>query len=108
MKVATEKVNNFMVCRIAGEINLETSPELRKVCSQVIESGEKNVIVNFKEVGYIDSSGLATLIELFQKIKDKGGNLRLCSLVSKVKGVFELTKLDKVFKIVPTEEEALR
>lgn len=108
MKYTQIKKNNSTVCTLSGEINLESSPDLRKFCAQLLAKGEKNMILNFKDVSYVDSSGLATLIELFQKIKEKSGSLKLCSLSDKVKGVFELTKLDRVFKICPSEEDALR
>jgi len=108
MKCTQAKKNNTVVCALSGEINLDTSPELRKFCAGLLAKGEKNMVLNFKDVGYVDSSGLATLIELFQKIKEKSGSLKLCSLSDKVKSVFELTKLDRVFKICPSEEDALR
>jgi anti-sigma B factor antagonist len=65
-------------------------------------------VVNLLNVAYVDSSGLATLVEAHQKIKSAGGKLKLTNLSPKVKGLFEITKLEKLFDIQPNEEEAVK
>ena len=107
MKISQEQKNDVMVCKIEGEINLNTSPELRKTFDGFITNNVKKVIVNFSDVGYIDSSGLATLIELFQRLKKIDGKLRICDMQEKVKNVFEITKLHKLFEIYDSQEMAL-
>jgi anti-sigma B factor antagonist len=107
MKINQEQKNDVMICKIEGEINLNTSPELRKIFDTTINKNIKKVLVDFSQVGYIDSSGLATLIELFQRLKKIDGKLRICDMQDKVKNVFEITKLHKLFEIYDSQEMAL-
>ena len=108
MKIREEKFNDAVVCFLEGEININNSPELRKVFDGLIEKSQKKVIVNFSAVSYIDSSGLATLIEMFQRLKKIGGSLRFSNMEQKIRNVFEITKLHKLFEIFDTQEAALK
>ena len=107
MKVSQDKKNDVVICKIDGEINLNTSPELRKAFEGVVHQNIKKVVIDFGGVPYIDSSGLATLIELFQRLKKIDGKLRICDMSEKVKNVFEITKLHKLFDIYDSQEVAL-
>ena len=108
MKISEEIEKDAVVCAIEGEINITTSPELRKLFDKFIRSNIKKVIIDFKNVSYIDSSGLATLIEMLQRLKKIEGSLKLVSMPQKIKNIFEITKLDKLFEIFETKEEALK
>ena len=108
MKIRDEKINDATLCILEGEINISTSPELRKACDVLIKNNEKKVLMDLSEVSYIDSSGLATLIEMLQRLKKTGGRLRLSNMNDKIKSVFEITKLYKLFEIFDTRDSALK
>jgi len=108
MKIKEEKSNEVAICALEGEININNSPELRKAFDSIIKRSEKKVLVDFSNVSYIDSSGLATLIEMFQRLKKTGGRLRFSSMGQNVKNIFELTKLHKLFEIFDTKDAALK
>jgi len=108
MKIAYDKKNDVTVCRVEGEININTSPELRKAFDSFININAVKILMDFNGVSYIDSSGLATIIELLQRLKKIGGKFRICSMNQKVKNVFEVTKLHKLFEIFDNEEAALK
>lgn len=108
MKVREEKNNNTLICMLEGEINISSSPELRKAFEAIIQRNEKKVLVDFSGVSYIDSSGLATLIEMFHRLKKIGGSFRLCNMDRKIKNIFEVTKLHKLFAIFENREAALK
>jgi anti-sigma B factor antagonist len=107
MKI-TELVNSpaLCVCSIEGEINITTSPELRKFCGKMLDNKTPLVVLDMGNVSYIDSSGLATLVEILQRLKRQGGALRLAALQKKVHDLFEVTKLEKLFEIFDTLEKA--
>ncbi len=107
MKILTEGHGECTVCKIEGEINLNTSPELRKAFDNFVRNNVKKIVVDFSGVPYVDSSGLATLIELLQRLKKVGGALRICCVPEKVKNVFEITKLHKLFDIFDDQASAL-
>jgi anti-sigma B factor antagonist len=103
-----EKRNDITICKLEGEITINNSDELRRAFDQIIKRNEKKVLADFTAVSYIDSSGLATLIEMFQRLKKIGGRLRFYGLDQKIKNIFEVTKLHKLFDICDTQESALK
>ena len=108
MTIKEEKLNEVLICVLEGQITMNNSPELRKAFDNIIKRDEKKVILDFSQVSYIDSSGLATLIEMFQRLKKIAGNLRFSNIDQKVKSVFEITRLNKIFDIFETREMALK
>ena len=108
MKISEEKLNDILICKTEGEININTSPELRKAFDEYIRKGMKKVLIDFSSVTYIDSSGLATLIELLQRLNKIGGKLNIFNVSEKIKNIFEVTKLHKLFKIYENRDEALK
>jgi anti-sigma B factor antagonist len=95
-----------LVC-IEGDFDFHSSPELRKELTKLAENQTKKILVDLTQVNYIDSSGLATFVELFQRMKRYGGKLILFNLAQSVRSVFEIAKLDTIFHLVNSREEAL-
>lgn len=108
MQIKIEERDGIKVCLAEGDIDINTSPQVKKAFDKLMQSKSEKVLINLQKVAYIDSSGLATLVEILKNIKNFGGKLKLCSLSNKVKSLFEITKLEKLFDIVDTEEEALQ
>ncbi len=107
MQIKERKVGDITVLEFDGEIDLDSSPEMRKKFDELIKNNIIKIIINFKNVSYIDSSGLATIIEMLQRLKKIQGELRMSNLPQKIKNLFEITKIDKLFQMYLTEEEAL-
>lgn len=107
MNIKEQKNNDVVICVLEGEVDINTSPELRKTFDGIVKANEKKVLVDFSGVSYIDSSGLATLIEMFQRLKKIGGSLRFCNMSGKVKNIFEITKLFKLFEVFDTSQDAI-
>lgn len=108
MQIKQEDKNGILVCYIIGEMDIDTSPQVKKAFDSFIRAKTEKIILNFKDVSYVDSSGLATLVEILKEMKSYGGKFKLTNLSTKVKNLFEITKLEKIFDIVPGEEEALK
>ncbi len=90
-----------------GDLDFHSSPDVRSELSKLVDKQTKTILIDLKKVGYIDSSGLATFVELFQKMKRYGGILILYHLSQGVRSVFEIAKLDSIFKLAKDESEAL-
>jgi len=108
MNIKIDQKNNVWVCRMNGEIDINTAPQIKKVFDKMLSEKREKILINFEEVSYVDSSGLATLVEMLKNIRSYGGKLKLSSLSSKIRSLFEITKLEKLFDISNDEEEALR
>jgi anti-sigma B factor antagonist len=106
MDIAEKRSNDMVICSVSGDIDINSSPQIRKSFDKIIDGKTMKIIINLSGVSYIDSSGLATLVEILKKTRNYGGKLRLSNLAAKVKSLFEITKLEKLFDIYDTEEEA--
>ena len=104
MDVKSFEKDGVRVFKVNGEINLSTSPALKK---QFEQTPSAKLLIDLEQVAYVDSSGLATLVEILKKMKSKGGSLGLSGMSDKVRSLFEITKLDKLFLIVGSQDEAV-
>jgi len=108
MEVTQKQKGGVMVCRVKGEIDIDTVPELKGKFREIVESKCRKVLLDFSGVKYIDSLGMVSLIGLSKDLKIFGGAVFLSNLSPKISSIFSITGLEKVFKIYETEEEALR
>lgn len=92
--------------RVAGEVDLHTSPVLRERLLALLDHGPQRVIVDLSEVAYVDSSGVGTLVELKRRLDRSGGRVVLVGMQPRVRSVFEITRLDRFFTVVATLDEA--
>ncbi len=104
MEVKSLQQDGVMIFQVHGEINISTSPDLKKAFEK---QATRKIVVDLERVSYIDSSGLATLVEMLKKTKSQGGALGLAGMTDKVKSLFEITKLDKLFFISQNQQEAV-
>jgi anti-sigma B factor antagonist len=95
------------VLPLKGEIDLHVSPSVTASLNQIIEKKPERLVVDLSEVTYIDSAGLAALIEAMQKVEGYGGKFLLAGLQETVRSIFEISRLDQVFQIFPDADAAL-
>ena len=91
---------------LTGEVDLNSSPQLRSRLLELIESHVGRLILDLAGVDYMDSSGVGTIVELKRKLERRGGQVVLARLQPRVRSVFEITQLDKFFTIVNDLDEA--
>ena len=92
---------------VEGQLIVGNRQELKQQVLDRLEGGDRKFVIDFANTGYIDSSGLGVLVSLSKKIREQGGELRLSSLNEDLRTLFELTKLDTLFRIADTKEKAL-
>jgi anti-sigma B factor antagonist len=85
---------------VQGDVTIQTSPELRDVLKPLFVAEQKEIHMYLSEVNFMDSSGIATLVEGLQWARDTQGRFVLHQLQDTVRDVFTLAKLDTVFDIV--------
>ncbi|MBI3695547.1 MAG: STAS domain-containing protein [Acidobacteria bacterium] len=97
------------VIEIQGDIDLKTSPQVRAAILDLFEKrGQERVILDLKGVNYIDSSGVASLVEGLQQAKKHKARFILSCLNQAPRHVLDLTRLTSVFEITQTVDEALK
>lgn len=108
MNLKTELNGAVMVVLVREErLDAHNSEDLKAEINRLFETGTKELLVDLKEVRFIDSSGLGVLVSGFKNAATHQGSIKLCSLQTQVKSMFELTRLHRVFDIYQTMDEAL-
>lgn len=90
--------DGFIVIALDGEIDLDTAPTVRKALLDHLKKG-KSLLIDLAQVSYIDSSGIASLVEGLQMARKQGRDLALVAVSQRVHRVLELARLDKVFTL---------
>ncbi|MAC19201.1 MAG: anti-anti-sigma factor [Phycisphaerae bacterium] len=97
-----------VVVRPLGEVDLASSPQLRAKLTELIGGKPTRMILDLSQVSYMDSSGVATLVEAMQQCRRNSATLALAGLQTRVRSVFEIARLDTVFDIQNDLESALK
>ena len=106
MKISVRDVGNAKVVEVEGDVDLGTSPVFRRTLFEAL-SQAATVALNLQTIRYIDSSGIATLIEALKNSQRLNKDFVLFGLSPAVLVVFRLTHVSRIFKIFETEQEAL-
>ena len=106
---ATRVEGDAVLVTVRGEIDRHNSPELRNALLEMLNQRQpKRLILNLAQVPYMDSSAIAVLVEALQKLRKIGGKLYLTNLQPRVKGLLEIARLDTIFVLAATDDEALK
>lgn len=101
----TENIGELVLVRVSGEVDLSWSQQVRRAILDALAKA-KAVGVELSEVSYIDSSGIAALVEGFQNARGRGQRFALIAASKSVRSVLELARLDRVFPMVDSIEAA--
>lgn len=105
--VSRETQGEYILVRLSGEVDLSWSQQVRQEVLAALEQSNA-VAVELSEVSYIDSSGIAALVEGFQNARGKSQQFVLIAVSAAVRAVLELARLDRVFLLFPDLETARR
>ena len=105
LQVTTQ--GDVVIIAIDGQLIVGNRQELKQQVLDRVEAGARKVVVDFAGAGYIDSSGLGVLVSLAKRLRELGGDLRLANLNEDLLTLFELTKLDSLFGIAASRDQAV-
>jgi anti-sigma B factor antagonist len=108
MNVRTEHRGATVIVAPEGDVDLARSPALREALKKAQADRPERVVVNLEGVEYMDSSGVATLVEALQAARRTRSRMVLCGLQDRVRSIFEIARLDTVFSISGSLDEALQ
>ncbi|HLH17520.1 MAG TPA: STAS domain-containing protein [Bryobacteraceae bacterium] len=109
LKANVRRAGDVAIIDLAGRITLgEGSGLLRTTIKDLLAAGQKHILVNLKDVTYLDSAGLGELVGAYASVTNAGGNIKLLHPQSKVHDLLQITKLLTVFVTFDDEHEALR
>ena len=108
MEIEVEKVDADAVIKLSGRLDMKTSPDLRKTALILYTKGEcKNLTIDLANVPYIDTAGLATLLEILVTAKEQCAQLTLSGLDEKVRYLIDVNGLMGFFRIDGSAQEKL-
>lgn len=87
-----------------GIIDSAGGDRIRQNVSDCLDAGASTILIDFEKITFMDSSGLGAMVTTFKNVKAKGATLYLCTLSDQIKIIMEITRLDKVFSILPDRE----
>lgn len=100
-------VSETMVVKLSERVDTFSAPELRAYFDELLEQGTRNFIIDLDEVSFLDSAGLAALVQLLKHARQAGGDVGVVLPENEnVQRIFKLTKFDRVFNIFTTVSAA--
>ena len=106
LEIQIEEMSDGVIVRPIGDVDLGCAATLRQRLKEVQNDNPDRLVIDLSAVPYMDSSGVATLVEAMQIARRIDTKLILCALQAKVRSIFEIARLDMVFAIVDNVEEA--
>ncbi len=108
MELDMHEARGVTVLALQGRITMgEGDIALREAVSDLLETGTRNILIDLGKVTFIDSFGIGQLIGCFVTVTNQGGLLKLCELSSRMSSILQITKLNTVFEVYPSEAEAM-
>ena len=107
MTIEQTKVGGKVVLHVVGRMDAENATQFERHCESCMAEGFTSLIADLGDLAYISSMGLRSVVVTAKKLRDKGGELRLCRLTGLVRQVFEITRINQVLPPYDSVESAL-
>jgi anti-sigma B factor antagonist len=106
MELVVERLESAAVVTVSGDVDAASAHLLREAFDELVANGEHRFVIDLAGVAFMDSSGLASLVQLFKRVRIGEGDVRICALQPAVLRIFELVRLTRVFELFDTAEDA--
>jgi len=106
MDIQVESQGDRRIVHIQGKITFEYCPVLQSSLDSAVDQGVREVVIDFKDVPFIDSSGVGEVLRLFKRMKDGNGEVVLLNPNRKLRDLFSMYRFDRFMKIRPEERDA--
>lgn len=107
-KTQTRRINaQTAVVELHGDIDIYSAQKAKAVLGELLDEGCNRLVINLRHASYLDSSGLGMLVGTLRRVREQEGKMRLAALPSRVRRLFEITRLTYAFPIDASEEEAM-
>lgn len=108
MKAKVREIGKVAVVDLSGKITIGAGDvQLREAVVELLEKGDRNILLNLERVSYMDSAGIGELVACYKRAKERDGVVKLVNPTGKVYDLLQLTKLEEIFDVYRDEKEAL-
>ena len=109
LTIKTRQEGNVTIMDLSGKITLgENTGILREELRNLMAQGRKNIVLNMKDVTYVDSAGLGELVGAYTTATNQGGSVKLLHLQGKMRDLMQITKLHTIFPAFEDEHQAVQ
>jgi len=108
MQILDERHGDVRIVTIDDHLDTTSAPLLERALDELIDKGDRQILIDCGPLRYVNSAGLKTLLLVAKRLESSGGELVLCALAPNVQMVFGMIGFDRIMKIAPSREEALR
>ena len=106
LDIHTEDISDGILVRLTGTITMSCAALLRQRLGKIQEDRPARLVIDLGAVPHMDTSGIATFVEVLQHARHTGSTLILCAVNDHVRRILEIARLDTVFSIVDTVQDA--
>jgi len=103
----TTSQDNVTIIALKGELDLSCVEEVKPVFLGLLDEDHPNIVIDMKELEFMDSSGLSLIVEVFKRVRVGKGDMKLARLNDSVTKLFEMTRLNQVFEIYDSVPESV-
>ena len=107
MDIEVTRSGQATVVMPKGELDLAAATQLKETLASLIDKGQAELVLDLTAMSYVDSSGLAALVDGMKRARANGGDIKLCGLQPDVRSIFDMTRLIKVMEVFLTRAEAV-
>ncbi|OVE80530.1 hypothetical protein BVY03_06115 [bacterium K02(2017)] len=107
MKLNLAKENDVTILSGTGSLDVSVQNHLKDRIDETIHAGVKDLIFDFSEITFIDSSCLGILVSATKNLRESKGDIKLSNLSEDVRSIFQITRLDRIFEIFDLKNEAI-
>src|ERR687894_2418041 len=108
MELSVRENQGVTVVMVSGEMDAGNSTQLREELDHLLAEGSRKLVIDLGKVGFMNSSGLATLVRYYKLARSNCGDISLAALQPKVRQAFQLSRLDRVFDLQPDVTRAVQ
>ncbi|MFP4468613.1 MAG: STAS domain-containing protein [Bacteroidales bacterium] len=108
MNVTKEELNDHLLLTVDGRLDTTQSDAFEKEMMQVLEEGNKKIIMDCSGLNYISSSGLRIFLTMQKRMMAVGGTFKICNLQPSIQEIFDMSGFSMIFSIFPDQEAALK
>lgn len=107
-KIETSTRDKLSIVALVGHVDAHTAPRFEEVVAAELAAGRRQIVIDCTGLTYISSAGLGVFMSYIEDIRAQGGDLKICGVIPKVQGTFEILGFPEIFDILPDLEAAVR
>ncbi|MBL8169449.1 MAG: STAS domain-containing protein [Acidobacteria bacterium] len=104
----TSQQDDVSVITLEGFVDAHTAPQFENAIQQAVDAGRIRIVVNCEKLNYISSAGLGVFMSFIEEVRERGGDIKICGLVPKVKHTFEILGFQDIFEMLDDQPTAVR